>query len=258
MKLRRTMQAAIAIPVVLLAVIALLLAWEIRELVGHGAAVSHTEQVKGAIFEAQKLLVDQETGLRAYFLVRDTAVLEPYRLGGSALPATLGALRNLVSDNPSQQRRVDEITGRFQKWRAAAETAREQAAVAPPPSFPGVSRDEIYKRKKEMDAMRALAHSMIAEEDRLVAIRRARLDQWTRLIMISTVVVLLIFALLLATLLRRWIAQIDASYSAALRDAQEAQRLAETFANECLEQSRDFEQRFLALSQEHEDLLKLR
>jgi len=254
MNLRRTMRMAIAVPAVLLAVIALLLAWEVRELIGHGAEVSHTEEVKGRLFEAQKLLLDQETGIRGYLLMRDPLFLAPYSYGAKSLPDVLRSLGNLVSDNPPQQRRVADLQGRYAKWFADAEAMRASVAHDAPLILPQPMREDIAARKQVMDGMRNVAEEMLAEEDRLEAIRRGRLDVWTRSLAISCAVVLLLFAVVLATLLRRWIGELDATYAAALKEATDARGVAETFADECLHQSRDFEQRYLALSREHESL----
>lgn len=254
MNLHRTMRLAIAVPAVLLAVIALLLAWEVRELIGHGADVSHTEEVKGNIFEAQKLLLDQETGIRGYLLMRDQAFLAPYSNGAKSLPDVLRHLSDLVSDNPPQQGRVADLQGRYARWFADAETMRENVAREAPPVLPPALREDIVARKRVMDDMRRVAQEMVGEENRLDAVRRNRLEMWTRSLAISASVVLLLFAVVLATLLRRWIGELDATYAAALKESTDARRVSETFADECLQQSRDFEQRYLVLSREHEEL----
>jgi hypothetical protein len=115
-------------------------------------------------------------------------------------------------------------------------------------------REDVAARKQVMDEMRNVAQDMLGEEDRLDAVRRNRLELWTRSLAISGIVVLLLFALVLATFLRRWIGELDATYAAALKEATDARRVAETFADECLHQSRDFEQRYLVLSRDHEKL----
>jgi CHASE3 domain sensor protein len=247
------MRMAVAIPVLLLVAIGLLLGWEIRELSAHAAWVSHTEEVKGQLFEAQKLLIDQETGLRGYLLLRDHAFLDPYNAGKTALPAVLGRLDELVADNPAQARRVGELRSQYQEWLTRAESVRTAAEREERPPLPDTLREELVARKRDMDSIRSMTGTMLAEEERLNAIRRGRLEQWTRAIVISTAVILLAFALVMATLLRRWIGNIDRTYTTALTEATEARRVSEVFANECLDQSRDFEARYLALSRDHEE-----
>ncbi len=258
MNLRRTMNMAVVVPVALLLLLAILLGWEVRELITHGAAVAHTEQVKARLFETQKLLLDQETGLRGYLLTHDERFLDPYRSGSAAYPKDAAELMQLVADNPLQTNRVNALNHSYQQWLASAEQARSAAAAHPPVTLPADRTAEMLGRKREMDGLRAITGAMNGEEDRLNAIRRARLESWTRRATIMAAGLLVVFAILMSTLLRRWITNIDATYATALQEASEARRAAESFAHEALAQSRDFEQRYLALVRERDSLLERR
>ncbi len=55
------------------------------------------------------LLKDAETGQRGFVLTGDEAFLEPHTHAVGAIPATLGDLRELVSDSVSQQRRLNQL-----------------------------------------------------------------------------------------------------------------------------------------------------
>src|ERR1019366_7381282 len=59
--------------------------------------------------EVLSLLKDAETGQRGFVITGDESFLEPYRSAVAALPATLDALRDLVSDTPSQEKRFAEV-----------------------------------------------------------------------------------------------------------------------------------------------------
>jgi CHASE3 domain sensor protein len=258
MNLRRTMNMAVVVPVALLLLLALLLGWEVRELITHEGAVAHTEQVKARLFETQKLLIDQETGLRGYLLTHDERFLDPYKSGSATYPKATGELMQLVSDNPAQTKRLDDLNRSYQQWFARAEQARTTAAAHAPVTLPADQGIEILGRKKEMDGLRAITGAMNREEDRLDAIRRARLEAWTRSATVGAAVILVVFAFLMSTLLRRWLTKIDTTYATALQEAGEARRAAEAFAHEALAQSRDFEQRYLALVRERDALLERR
>lgn len=247
MKIRRTIQLAIAIPAVLLGVIALLLAWEVRALLLHADGVRHTEEMKAEIYEAQKLLVDQQSGLRAWLLSGQPEFLAPYTSGAAALPAVLDGLETMAADNASQQARVRELRSYYQVWRAEAETARLRSSTAAATISPQV-RDELVQRKRTMDGIRTLTARMIEEEDLLKAHRRSRLVREIRFFALTGAVLVVVFALVSATLIRRWINQLDDTFTRALREQTEARQVAEVVASESLEQSREFERRYLELA----------
>jgi CHASE3 domain sensor protein len=54
-------------------------------------------------------LVDAETGQRGYILTGDEAYLEPYRAATENIDQTIGQLKNLTSDNPNQQKRIQAL-----------------------------------------------------------------------------------------------------------------------------------------------------
>jgi two-component system chemotaxis sensor kinase CheA len=64
----------------------------------------------------QKLVVDSETGQRGYIITRDVSFLEPYRNGVSEFHSLIEIEKELVSDNPSQVKRLEKIEQLFTKW----------------------------------------------------------------------------------------------------------------------------------------------
>jgi len=52
-------------------------------------------------------MVDQETGVRGYLITGDERFLEPYHRGGNAYTGAIQKLRDLTSDNPAQQSRLE-------------------------------------------------------------------------------------------------------------------------------------------------------
>ena len=80
---------------------------------------------------AMDAMVDQETGVRGYLLSGDQKFLEPYRRGGSAYTAAVQKLKDLVSNDPVQLRRLDELDELAKKWRSGT-AEREIALMAKP------------------------------------------------------------------------------------------------------------------------------
>jgi signal transduction histidine kinase len=90
----------------------------------------HTTDVLETLQTAMDAMVDQEAGARGYFITRDERSLEPYHRGGYAYTVAMQKLRDLTSDNPDQQSRLDELNELAKNWRSIAE--REIALMAKP------------------------------------------------------------------------------------------------------------------------------
>jgi PAS domain S-box-containing protein len=68
--------------------------------------VLHSKQVMAELTATESLIKDAETGQRGYLLTNNSRYLEDYYEGVKQLPAALGQLDNLVSDNPSEEARA--------------------------------------------------------------------------------------------------------------------------------------------------------
>jgi len=71
-------------------------------------SITHAYKVLEAVAEVLSLLKDAETGQRGYIITGDDTFLEPYQTGVAGAPAVIKDLRELTSDNPHQQKRIDE------------------------------------------------------------------------------------------------------------------------------------------------------
>src|SRR6202047_2959395 len=70
--------------------------------------IAHTYIVLEHVTGVLSLLKDAETGHRGYVITGDEAFLEPYQTGIAGFPAVIKDLRQLTTDNPHQQKRIDE------------------------------------------------------------------------------------------------------------------------------------------------------
>jgi signal transduction histidine kinase len=73
------------------------------------AAVDHTNMVIRQLDGVLSSMADAETGQRGYIITGDSAYLEPYHRGRASAEAHVAALRDLVADDPEQQRRADTL-----------------------------------------------------------------------------------------------------------------------------------------------------
>jgi CHASE3 domain sensor protein len=78
----------------------------------------HTTEVLETLQNAMDAMVDQETGVRGYLITGDEKFLEPYHRGGNAYTAAIQKIKDLSSDNPAQQSRLDELNELAKKWRS--------------------------------------------------------------------------------------------------------------------------------------------
>jgi CHASE3 domain sensor protein len=78
-------------------------------LIANDERVNHTFEVRSELTRLLALLIDAETAQRGFALTGTDRYLEPYRGAVGKLGASLDVLRTLTSDNPRQQRRLDEL-----------------------------------------------------------------------------------------------------------------------------------------------------
>jgi hypothetical protein len=137
--------------------------------------VVHTVEVENQISLALLELRRAESAQRGYLSTLRTDFQGDFERAASHLPPVLRQLHELTSDNPVEQRLVDEIiplaNQRIDEFRKTIELARtEHTEDATRIVREGAGRDA-------MNRIRTLAGQMHAEEDRLFALRTANADR---------------------------------------------------------------------------------
>ncbi|BAS60192.1 multi-sensor signal transduction histidine kinase (plasmid) [Leptolyngbya boryana NIES-2135] len=166
---RRRLTRAIALPIVLLLLLSGMSIWQITRLLSALRWVDHTNQVISQANTTQKLLLDMETGLRGYLLTGRQDFLEPYEQANAEIDANLSQLRNLVSDNPSQVQRVDQLVVDSQQWKQQVLTALDRKQRGESEPFSALDR-----RKQSSDRIRQQLARFIATEEQLLFPRDAQ------------------------------------------------------------------------------------
>ena len=110
--LRRT----VAIPVILLVLLAATLLIEIMTLTSSLKWVDHAERVISNSRQLMRYMVDMETGVRGYHLTGDKTFLEPYEAAKARISEQLALLIELTADNPSQQQRLKQVGELDLRW----------------------------------------------------------------------------------------------------------------------------------------------
>lgn len=142
------------------------------ELVDSADWVAHSHKVKETLAETLSALKDAETGQRGFLLTDEERYLEPYNQALQTIPGDIQQLRQLTSDNPSQQTRIATLQGAVtNKLSELAETialrrqGKQQAALAV------VLTD---RGKNFMDDIRRVIAEMDQEEAGLLDTRAVR------------------------------------------------------------------------------------
>ena len=110
---------AVLAPVVVLLALGGGLAVQIRSLIGAFDAARESRAIVAELHQLQKLILDQETGLRGFLLSGDRAFLEPYERADT--DGSFRTLRAMVAGDPRQRERLDEVRRNHEAWLAAAQ-----------------------------------------------------------------------------------------------------------------------------------------
>jgi signal transduction histidine kinase len=80
------------------------------------AREARSKDVTAASLQLEKLVSDAESGFLSFTVTRLENSLEPYESAKQQLPASLGELRTLVADDPSQRTRVQGLTTQINEY----------------------------------------------------------------------------------------------------------------------------------------------
>ena len=118
-------------------------------------------------------MVDQETGVRGHLLSGEDKFLDPYRAGGKNFADAFRKVKELTSDNPAQQTRLDEMGQLAKTWRS--EIAEKEIALMAKPETQAEARAmEISGAgKASMDGIRAKVAEIKGAEQSLLITRSA-------------------------------------------------------------------------------------
>ncbi len=112
---RRIIQSTL-IPLFLLLFIGVTSVFVIQRLITSNTWVVHTEEVIRRATNIQKRLLDMETGARGFLITGHDAFLQPYEEAQERVFSEIQELRKLVSDNPAQVKRLEEIESLSKQW----------------------------------------------------------------------------------------------------------------------------------------------
>ncbi len=208
----------VAIPVALLVLLAVVLGSEILLLNWSLRRVDHSDQVIASARQLLRNVVEMDTGLRGYHLTRDPSFLDTYTEAKSRVPEQLESLQRLTADNPSQQRRLQQMREVDLRWLNWADQQ-----LAQPREATGSQVDQIAGQDLMRD-MRARQREFVSAEEQLRQKRSERATWLNASVIGSAVGLSLLIAILLFTLTQRELAALSESYERHLQNEAEQKR----------------------------------
>ena len=140
-------------------------------LIDNDQLVAHTHLVRENIATLASLMKDAETGQRGYVITGDEDYLQPYRDALPEIDRVFDGLRSLTSDNPEQQRRLDQarplIDQKVEELHRTIETRRTKGFG------PTEALVATNSGKSAMDQLRRVLGDMDHQEQELLARRAA-------------------------------------------------------------------------------------
>ena len=135
----------------------------------------HTYEVLGNLDETVVRLVDTETGQRGYLLTGEESYLEPYRAAIKNIKQTIADLKNLTSDNPNQQKRIQIleplVEEKLAELQRTIDLRKNEGLVA-------ANRVVLEgSGKQAMDQIRAIIAEMATEEKDLLRVRTQKANE---------------------------------------------------------------------------------
>ncbi len=135
-------------------------------LVASADSVTHTHQVKEALNAVRSSLINAETGQRGFILTGEDRYLDAYRTGTRDVDGNMTRLRELMSDNPSQQQRLDQLqqlaAAKLSELAETIDLRRQKGEAA------AVGVVLTDRGKNAMDEIRKLITEMDSEESALL------------------------------------------------------------------------------------------
>ncbi|HUQ07298.1 MAG TPA: CHASE3 domain-containing protein [Kofleriaceae bacterium] len=145
------------------------------EVIDNTGRLTHTHEVRREAEQIASLMKDVETGTRGFAITGDDVFLEPFNRASTVVDGVAERLRAMTSDNPAQQKRIDNLRALVAEKLAVSRrtiAARRggglEAAVADVRTGDG---------KAAMDRLRAEVDAIDAEEQRLLTQRKRSTEE---------------------------------------------------------------------------------
>jgi PAS domain S-box-containing protein len=123
-QLKRLLRRAILPPLLLLTLLAVVLLWQVNNLLDAHRAVEHSNRVIEHVDELTDQLLAMQSALRGYGVTGEPEMLDSYQRGLLGTESSYQRLLDDVNDNRAQRMRMLEVRPLLVRWQLFAEKAR--------------------------------------------------------------------------------------------------------------------------------------
>jgi CHASE3 domain sensor protein len=173
-KKRTLIGVALAAPLVLLLLLAVIALQSMASVEAANATVLHTYRALSQIESTLSLVKDAETGQRGYLLTGDAEFLEPYRNAVEKLPATRRLLNHTLGGEAHYEGRLELLDELVQEKLAIMQRTITLRDEDPAAAALLASEGE---GKRRMDEIRRLVATMMRDEKAQLALRLEETDE---------------------------------------------------------------------------------
>ncbi|HXB62521.1 MAG TPA: ATP-binding protein [Acidobacteriaceae bacterium] len=220
-ELKRILQRTLLLPVVALLLVAAVLALLIRNTTIAMDLVEHSDQVIAKTTEIQKLIVDQETGLRGYEATGNRMFMQPYNDAVAPLARDFSDLEILINDKRTiegQPERFYTMKARYQLWLSGfAEPVL--SIMDSGGNSSGVALNQ--SGKDMMDSVREMSDAIVRTAEARREDRLQRLHSCIRLSLAALVLLAILAGLTIGFYTRSEMRQVSGSFQKILHELQQ-------------------------------------
>jgi PAS domain S-box-containing protein len=202
------LRQAVVVPVVLVAILAGVLLWQILYLANAVSEGQRTQQAETSARQFFRYALDMETGLRGYQLTGQSDFLDPYQKAEPQVAKRLEELKKLASGNPVYLQHIHILESRYDEWHAFT----KQMLAAGPGSAQSTSKTENLRGKQLMDRVRFEREELLNLLDQEIVTRTAHIHNVTQQTLMVLLLLSAAIAMAIALFTRRATGQLIETY----------------------------------------------
>ena len=170
--LKRNLLVGFGISLLILIVSSVASYFSIENLLDSAQEVRHTNTVVNKLQESISIAKDAETGQRGFLITGQSEFLEPYNGSAEKVNSLLSEIKQLVTDNPDQQQRLQKLQQLFQKRFSRLEILIDNKRLGGT-----LDLNDMHTGKIHMDSLRAMVSQMVTAEENLLQERTTALTK---------------------------------------------------------------------------------
>ena len=212
-QLNRVLLQTLLVPVVAVGLVAGALAWQVLDAQRAVQRMQLADENIATATLMTALVVDEDTGLRAYQTTNNEIFLQPYEFARKPLQASTDRLREGLSSQGAALDSLDTFRTAHARWvRTIAEPIIATIEAGGDTREPGLN----LRAKAQMDAMRQILKGLVADQQ---ALRRTAVQHWETELHRTVEALLgsaLILGLLIGSFARNRLHQVSEAFEATL------------------------------------------